>query len=962
MQDHYSVHETGDHTVAKSEPSPMGDHSSTQPPQSGTNEMEPNKSDTSDVVSQGERQKLRATVPDTVRPAASAIIPAVRKCSWESFVNRFSETEPVYAIESLVTGDQLGKEMLEEAGRRKVSGYFQAAEYETQGKVCRVFTHASWIHRIRIQSPTLLDTFSRVTGYAWGSQSYTFMRPFQYLHHFHDRFEGELQRLEEEQRRTTHLRPQGEEPPAVSHLRAYIRFANEELRPDYHRFHGQKGSTRVRFNDLWYLFKPGELIYIPDRTLERFLSNNVASGIQWISNASHQSSMRQKIWRLREVIIPYADPSALVNNDVERNSFEGCVYYLDYDGSAYRPVCSTFEISWFESEKDIRDLDFYPVRYAPNADELLDQHKKVGDIVTKCISRRHMSYNGWSLITDPVGMPITEWEWPFAMIKRQARPRHIDGEVIVDFNEAFNSDPRLKNRFEEHNLWENMNGLSKTVSGPDLLATWSDRQRSKVVSVSREIIITGDDVEEALRSSYMKRDRYLDPHKDPNHTPCGDDLALLPRRVFVYSLTEGMFAPVDVRYMKAIDHSNDEFDRLQLPDGLKRMIRSAVRSHLRRKSIERVIECDPERGQLVTQDFICGKGRGLTMMLHGEPGIGKTATAEAVAQTFKRPLFSISCGSLDGTWIAEKRLEEIFRLADMWDCILLLGTGDEPNETVFLRKLEYYNGILFLTTNRIGKIDQAISSRIHLMLHYKRLGKAEIEGIFRINIDRLRQTEKQQNEAGAERVLVPVESDILRFAADHWNDHPKGIGAWNGRQIRNAFLIAAALARDEAEEEPPEFQPQLRYCHFKQVEKVMAEYARFRAHVIGKNDSQQALLNEERDDDYEDQVTEEERYRAGYTRQGLSPEARPEMMSFATSFQQHQNTRHAHAHVHGHSTTVPAGLQAAGRNASLSSAYEYRHSSQMSPPPQATTSWPIVGGMAGFRGAGLGREPIDNGD
>ena len=37
---------------------------------------------------------------------------------------------------------------------------------------------------------------------------------------------------------------------------------------------------------------------------------------------------------------------------------------------------------------------------------------------------------------------------------------------------------------------------------------------------------------------------------------------------------------------------------------------------------------------------------------------------------------------------------------------------------VFLRQLEYYAGILFLTTNRLGGIDEAFKSRIHISLRY----------------------------------------------------------------------------------------------------------------------------------------------------------------------------------------------------------------------------------------------------
>jgi hypothetical protein len=41
---------------------------------------------------------------------------------------------------------------------------------------------------------------------------------------------------------------------------------------------------------------------------------------------------------------------------------------------------------------------------------------------------------------------------------------------------------------------------------------------------------------------------------------------------------------------------------------------------------------------------------------------------------------------------------------------------------VFLRKLEYYQGIMLLTTNRVRDFDDAIQSRIHLMIRYDPLG------------------------------------------------------------------------------------------------------------------------------------------------------------------------------------------------------------------------------------------------
>jgi SpoVK/Ycf46/Vps4 family AAA+-type ATPase len=76
-------------------------------------------------------------------------------------------------------------------------------------------------------------------------------------------------------------------------------------------------------------------------------------------------------------------------------------------------------------------------------------------------------------------------------------------------------------------------------------------------------------------------------------------------------------------------------------------------------------------------DLIQGKGTGLVILLHGVPGIGKTATAEAIAQANGKPLFKTTIGHLG---MIHERLEislrEKFRLARIWDHILLLDEAD----------------------------------------------------------------------------------------------------------------------------------------------------------------------------------------------------------------------------------------------------------------------------------------------
>ena len=81
-------------------------------------------------------------------------------------------------------------------------------------------------------------------------------------------------------------------------------------------------------------------------------------------------------------------------------------------------------------------------------------------------------------------------------------------------------------------------------------------------------------------------------------------------------------------------------------------------------------------------------------------------------------------------------LDRIFKIAKHVNAILLIDEADVFMEnrssynsshnrlvTIFLRKLEYYEGVLFLTTNRLMEFDEAILSRIHLKIKYLELTK-----------------------------------------------------------------------------------------------------------------------------------------------------------------------------------------------------------------------------------------------
>ena len=111
---------------------------------------------------------------------------------------------------------------------------------------------------------------------------------------------------------------------------------------------------------------------------------------------------------------------------------------------------------------------------------------------------------------------------------------------------------------------------------------------------------------------------------------------------------------------------------------------------------------------------------------------------------------------------------------------------------MFLRVLEYYTGILFLTTNRVGAFDDAFKSRIHLPLYYPPLDQRQTKSIWEMNLKRTLEYRSS---------LIADEEAIMSYADRHFSlggDHDT---AWNGRQIRNAFQTATALAEFEAREQ-----------------------------------------------------------------------------------------------------------------------------------------------------------------
>ena len=248
-------------------------------------------------------------------------------------------------------------------------------------------------------------------------------------------------------------------------------------------------------------------------------------------------------------------------------------------------------------------------------------------------------------------------------------------------------------------------------------------------------------------------------------------------------------------------------------------------------------------------DFIPDKGDNQIFLLHGKPGVGKTLTSECVAEFVQRPLLALNCSDIG---ISIERIEDMlqrqFKRAKLWGAVLLLNEADVYLEqrlatdlqrnclvAAFLRALEYYHGVLFLTTNRVGVFDDAMLSRIQIVLHYE-FDEAKRRDVWDMFFRKLERERGRQ-------IKVPYST---REYARH--DPELATLRWNGREIRNASQTAVALAEYKNERDPEDGLVTLQDDHFRQVVKMSANFREYMCNVHGAETEKMAATRKDRNE------------------------------------------------------------------------------------------------------------------
>ncbi|EOD43698.1 ATPase AAA+ type core [Neofusicoccum parvum] len=415
--------------------------------------------------------------------------------------------------------------------------------------------------------------------------------------------------------------------------------------------------------------------------------------------------------------------------------FDLNVRYIDWDGEEFGYVSNCLEIPAFGGTCPITSLPVFPLHYHPE----LKQMKK--SLTVR--GRLFEAYKGYSFRAYE-GVCIGYGPWGPTRFS-------VNSRVIID-TYAFNRfNPNRKVRISR-------------IKASDMqpLGYSSDEFDTDYDDYSDD---DSDDERGLTKPPPV-------PEQSADAGLTDDQLLICSDALRGYSLKDKKWMKFPIGGVKEIEWNEQAFDSLVAPPEQKDLILAFAQTQAMNKDS--------------FDDVISGKGRGIIMLLSGPPGVGKTLTAESVAEVMKVPLFVMSAGDL-GTEPSEveSALSNILEMNTKWNAILLLDEADvflearsahdlERNKlvSIFLRLLEYYEGILFLTTNRVENIDAAFESRIHLSLQYEDLDFDSRRHVWATFLAR----------AASAAPFTDEELDRLAHRS------------MNGRQIKNVLKTAQLLA------------------------------------------------------------------------------------------------------------------------------------------------------------------------
>ncbi|KAH6695039.1 P-loop containing nucleoside triphosphate hydrolase protein [Plectosphaerella plurivora] len=524
--------------------------------------------------------------------------------------------------------------------------------------------------------------------------------------------------------RLNDLRDSATDPERKQAATELVDFLRPILGPSVDALAKTKKTGKVTFDDLWQIFTPGELA----------------------TTAFFDVEAACRMTKYERKDPPNCQPPYYIVH----------LEYLDWNGDRCGYASTKVTVGYFEGFRHVVSLPVAPLYYNRAAE---DTRRRLVERGRKFESLR--GYHFQSCVGTKI---LLETKCP------EERP--VEGRVIIDAHAYYASNNIVKPKLGPlgkgtDSVKDATNGVKYTNGRDDDSINGNEEDSDEDISdADSQPAVVGPSMTAVKANRNNTRAEVLDHLTDEQcllATPWAKGLDLKTKEWAEFCIDD----------LSPVAWNDAAFDHLVLPGNEKQLSWDFVENKaLANNNFD---------------DFVQDKGRGIIILMFGPPGVGKTYTAEAVAERARVPLYSMSAGTL-GTVPkeVEAALDRALGLCKLWNAMLLLDEADvflgsrstadlARNElvAVFLTKLEYYAGVCFLTTNRVSTIDQAFQSRVDLFLRYEDLTPSARRQVWDNFIARV----------GRERFSI-TDADLDKLAELKLN----------GREIKNLIKSAHLLS------------------------------------------------------------------------------------------------------------------------------------------------------------------------
>jgi hypothetical protein len=483
------------------------------------------------------------------------------------------------------------------------------------------------------------------------------------------------------------------------HLKVLIKYLDHDFESTKESLYPMLESGLITFDLLWALWKPNTLAY----------------------TTTYGSNQEPRVFKVEMA-------------QLHRSIMKGEFYYVDgkyfeFDGKRFGYGNTAVEMEEFQGAKKITSLSCYPLQYHQNEEKLRRDLIERGKKFVSLSGVHYKGYQGIAFMKRKKGQVMKFNIQPSRVMIDPTIFRRINPNYSV--SNVKPKDPDILSDEEDSDEdSEDCCGCSDTEDGEKVKYVTkvykdSDGEVRMVKFPKSEI---EDEPEEAeldkLPSKNGGGEDDSESHgKDEEKSDVleftDEEYLIASPVVLGFAFSEKQWLELAVSGVNDIKWNEKAWDSLVLEDGTKELIKALVKS--RKYHAANTID-----------DVIQGKGKGLVSkykdkmlgveeaktraaVLHGPPGTGKTLTAEGIGELLQCPLYMASAGELgtDSRFL-EAELQKILDICHAWGAILLLDEADVFLEkrnmhdihrnalvSIFLRQLEYFQGILFLTTNRV---------------------------------------------------------------------------------------------------------------------------------------------------------------------------------------------------------------------------------------------------------------------